>query len=262
MVASRRACNMEDIIMKQIQFINLFEDMEFNMRLLSGEFDEAIKEGKMKITPENQSNKKISAPKFKKKLARPARRIDIGGAVLTEVKSIEEVIAPAEEVTEIVLESVDYLVEVNTIEEVIEAKPVIEPVIDEDFSDEDEVVEETEDLAPKSKCTDIELVIAVLDGSNKELTEEDFEESVWLEGNELYYSEPNDDEETNDNKLDFLLDRARTIQSWYDDGLVTSEANDVYIYEDDEVNVPEECDATIMSFAKGFWCMGLKNGLI
>lgn len=247
--------------MKQTQFINLFEDMDFNMRLLSGEFDEAIKEGKMKITSENKSNKKVSAPKFKKQLARPVRKVDIGDAVLTEVNTIEEVIGTnevSEEVTEIVLEPVDYLVEVNTIEEVIEAESVAEPVIDEDFSDE----EEAEDLAPKSKCTDIELVIAVLDGSNKELTKEDFEESVWLEGNELYYSEPNDDEETNDNKLDFLLDRARTIQSWYDDGLVTNEVSDEYIYEDDEVNVPEECDATIMSFAKGFWCMGLKNGLI
>ena len=240
--------------MKHTQFINLFEDMEFNMRLLSGEFDEAIKEGKMKITFENKSNKKVSAPKFKKQLARPVRKVDIGDAVLTEVNTIEEVIGTnevSEEVAEIVLEPV----EVSTIEEVIETVSVVEPVIDEDYSDE----EETEDLAPTSKCTDIELVIAVLDGSNKELTKEDFEESVWLEGNELYYSEPNDDETY---ELDFLLDRARTIQSWYDDGLVTSEANDEYIYEDDEVNVPEECDATIMSFAKGFWCMGLKNGLI
>jgi hypothetical protein len=220
MVASRRACNMEDIIMKQTQFINLFEDMEFNMRLLSGEFDEAIKEGKMKITSENQSNKKISAPKFKKKLARPARRIDIGGAVLTEVKSIEEVIAPAEEVTEIVLEPVDYLVEVNTIEEVIEAKPVAEPVIDEDFSDEDE------EVAPKSKCTDIELAVAVINGSNTELTKEDFDETVWQEANDFYLDEEVDYKEevspegetimimSEERLATYMTNRANTVSSW------------------------------------------------
>jgi hypothetical protein len=220
MVASRRACNMEDIIMKQTQFINLFEDMEFNMRLLSGEFDEAIKEGKMKITSENQSNKKISAPKFKKKLARPARRIDIGNAVLTEAKSIEEVIAPAEEVTEIVLEPVDYLVEVNTIEEVIEAKPVAEPVIDEDFSDEDE------EVAPKSKCTDIELAVAVINGSNTELTKEDFDETVWQEANDFYLDEEVDYKEevspegetimimSEERLATYMTNRANTVSSW------------------------------------------------
>ena len=90
--------------------------------------------------------------------------------------------------------------------------------------------------------------------------------------NESYYSEPNNDDEEDevmpsgetimklsDKNKDFLINRAKSITSWkQEDGAETNEVSDEYIYEDDEVNVLEECDATLMGFRKGFWCMGLK----
>lgn len=160
----------------------------------------------------------------------------------------------------IIEDTEEELIEVYNIEELVGIVPVAEPVIDEDF----------EDIAPKSKCTDIELAVRVLEGSNKELTAEDFDEQVWLEANELYYSDDDYREEIDigggtvlimspDRLTDFMEERFRTIQSWTEDEENTNEVSESneYIYEDDEVNVPEECDVTIMSFAKGFWCMGL-----
>lgn len=171
-----------------------------------------------------------------------------------EVNTIEELVEST-----IIEDTEEELIEVYNIEELVGIVPVAEPVIDEDF----------EDIAPKSKCTDIELAVRVLEGSNKELTAEDFDEQVWLEANELYYSDDDYREEIDigggtvivmspDRLADFMEDRFRTIQSWTEDSVDASDSVDEYIYEDDEVNVPEECDVTIMSFAKGFWCMGLE----
>lgn len=170
-----------------------------------------------------------------------------------EVNTIKELVEST-----IIEDTEEELIEVYNIEELVGIVPVAEPVIDEDF----------EDIAPKSKCTDIELAVRVLEGSNKELTAEDFDEQVWLEANELYYSDDDYREEIDigggtvlimspDRLTDFMEERFRTIQSWTEDEEDTNEVSEEYIYEDDEVNVPEECDVTIMSFAKGFWCMGL-----
>ena len=173
-----------------------------------------------------------------------------------EVNTIEELVEST-----IIEETEEELIEVYNIEELVGIVPVAEPVIDE---------EDFEDIAPKSKCTDIELAVRVLEGSNKELTAEDFDEQVWLEANELYYSDDDYREEIDigggtvlimspDRLTDFMEERFRTIQSWDEEDIdERSEESNEYIYEDDEVNVPEECDATIMSFAKGFWCMGLE----
>lgn len=173
-----------------------------------------------------------------------------------EVNTIEELVEPV-----VIEDTEEELIEVYNIEELVGIVPVAEPVIDE---------EDFEDIAPKSKCTDIELAVRVLEGSNKELTAEDFDEQVWLEANELYYSDDDYREEIDigggtvlimspDRLTDFMEERFRTIQSWDEEDIdERSEESNEYIYEDDEVNVPEECDATIMSFAKGFWCMGLE----
>ncbi len=171
-----------------------------------------------------------------------------------EVNTIDELVEPV-----VIEDTEEELIEVHNIEELAGIVPVAEPVIDEE---EDEV------FAPKSKCTDIELAVRVLEGSNKELTAEDFDEQVWLEANELYYSDDDYREEIDigggtvlimspDRLTDFMEERFRTIQSWTEEEDI-GETNDEYIYEDDEVNVPEECDVTIMSFAKGFWCIGLE----
>ena len=175
-----------------VSYVNLFENEDFMMRLLAGEFDSAIKKGKMKMEP--------------------------------------------------VFYNKDEYNEADSIEETVE-------------------VEETQ------KCTDIELAMAVLDGSNKDMAEEDFTEETWAEANELYYSmddvdykeEVSPEGETvitmsGERLIDLLMDRAETVSTWNDD-----EASDEYIYEDDEVNVIEECDATILSFAKAFDCMSNKE---
>lgn len=224
----------------------------------------------------NKSNKgnKVSAPKFKTKLAKPVKKFEP-----VEVATIEEVMELAEEVIEIAIDPVDYLVEVDTIEEVMGLEPKSEPVIDEEFSDEGaEVVEETEELAPVNKICDVELATKVamdiLEGNIPDMRIEDFLPEVWAEGwmiaNESYYSEPNNDDEDevmpsgetimklSDKNKDFLINRTKSIASWkQEDGAKTNEVSDEYIYEDDEVNVLEECDATLMGFRKGFWCMGL-----
>lgn len=175
-----------------VSYVNLFENEDFMMRLLAGEFDSAIKKGKMKMEP--------------------------------------------------VFYNKDEYNEADSIEETVE-------------------VEETQ------KCTDIEKAMAVLDGSNKDMAEEDFTEETWAEANEKYYSmddmdykeEVSPEGETvitmsGERLIDFLMDRADTVSTWDDD----EEASDEYIYEDDEVNVNEECDATILSFAKAFSCMSNK----
>ena len=145
---------------------------------------------------------------------------------------------------------------VEPVEELMDIKPKAEPVIDEE---EDEV------FAPK--CTDIEKAISVLDGSCTDMTSEDFEPEVWAEANELYYS-MDDVWRTEEKELgvgtvmsfsnkglgDFFNDRINSIESWKDEGYIGAEIED-YIYEDDEVNVVDECDATILSFAKAFDCM-------
>ena len=176
-----------------VSYVNLFENEDFMMRLLAGEFDSAIKKGKMKMEP--------------------------------------------------VFYNKDEYNEADSIEETVE-------------------VEETQ------KCTDIEKAMAVLDGSNKDMAEEDFTEETWAEANEKYYSmddmdykeEVSPEGETvitmsGERLIDFLMDRADTVSTWDDD----EEASDEYIYEDDEVNVNEECDATILSFAKALSCMSNKE---
>ena len=142
--------------------------------------------------------------------------------------------------------------EVDTIEEVIG----IEPVIDEEGIS-----------APK--CTDIELAIAVLDGSCTDMDSEDFDSEVWAEANELYYSMDDvdyaEEEElgvgtvismSNKRLGEFFTERIESIESWEsDEGTENYSAEIDYVYEDDEVNVVEECDVTIFSFAKAFSCM-------
>ena len=183
----------------------------------------------------NANRQKVSAPKFKTKLARPAKRIDIGDTVLTEAKSMEELVEPIE--TNDYSFNPDEFEKVKTVEELLGIEPIAEPVIDKEFSDEtdtsetseeteDEVVEETEELAPKSKCTDIELAVAVINGSNTELTEEDFDESVWQEANDFYLDEKVDYKEevspegetvmimSGERFATYMTNRANTISSW------------------------------------------------
>ena len=145
---------------------------------------------------------------------------------------------------------------VEPIKELMDIEPKAEPVIDEE---EDEV------FAPK--CTDIELAIAVLDGSCTDMDSEDFEPEVWAEANELYYS-MDDVGRTEEKELgvgtvmsfsnkglgDFFNDRINSIESWKDEGYIGTKIEE-YVYEDDEVNVVDECDVTILSFAKAFDCM-------
>ena len=197
-------------------YVNIFEDMDFMMNLLAGAYDDKIKKGKMKISYA------YSEPK--------------------EVDTIEEVVDIEPE-----------FIEVDTIEEVMG----IEPVIDE----EDEV------FAPK--CTDIEKAISVLDGSCTDMDSEDFEPEVWAEANEIYYSMDDvdyaEEEElgvgtvismSNKRLGEFFTERIESIESWgSDEGTEDYSAEIDYVYEDDEVNVVEECDVTIFSFAKAFSCM-------
>jgi hypothetical protein len=170
----------------------------------------------------NANRQKVSAPKFKKKLARPAKRIDIGNAVLTEAKSMEELVE-----TNDYSFNPDEFEKVKTVEELLGIEPIAEPVIDEEFSDKGaEVVDETEDLAPKSKCTDLELAVAVINGSNTELTEEDFDESVWQEANDFYLDEEVDYKEevspegetimimSGERFATYMTNRANTVSSW------------------------------------------------
>lgn len=216
-------------------YVNIFEDMDFMMNLLAGAYDDKIKKGKMKIEPV-----------YSKK------QIDLGDTVLTEATTIDELMAPVEEVT-------DEFIEVDTIEELMDIEPKAEPVIDEDYDEEEQV------SAPK--CTDIELAIAVLDGSCTDMDSEDFDSEVWAEANELYYSMDDVDytEEkelgvgtvismSNKGMSDFFNDRINSIESWKDEGYIGAEIEE-YVYEDDEVNVVEECDVTIFSFTKAFSCM-------
>lgn len=174
----------------------------------------------------NANRQKVSAPKFKTKLARPAKRIDIGDTILTEAKSMEELVEPIE--TNDYSFNPDEFEKVKTVEELFN----IEPVIDEEFSDEtdtSEASEETEDLAPKSKCTDLELAVAVINGSNTELTEEDFDEAVWQEANDFCFDEKVDYKEevspegetvmimSKERCAAYLTNRANTISSWNND---------------------------------------------
>ena len=209
--------------MKQTKIINLFDNEDFLMNLLAGAYDEKIQKGKMKIEPV-YGNKKSVEP--------------------IEVETIDEVLAPIDELEP---------VEVDTIEEVLGIEPKAEPVIDEEGIS-----------APK--YTNIELAIAVLDGSCTDMDSEDFEPEVWAEANELYYS-MDDVGRTEEKELgvgtvmsfsnkglgDFFNERINTIESW-DEGYIGAEIED-YVYEDDELNVVDECDATILSFAKAFDCM-------
>ena len=147
-----------------------------------------------------------------------------------EVDTIEEVLAP-------VVDLVDELVEAPLNEvigiEPVEVTPVAEPVIDE---------------VPAPKSTDIDLAISVINGSCTDMSEEDFDTDTWAIAVECTKSKK---------ELDFLLDRARTVESWKQEDS-TSEASE-YVYENDEVNVPEKCDATILSFGKAFDCMSNKE---
>ena len=185
------------------------------------------------------------------KRKRNKKQIDLGNTVLTEVDTIDELMNPE-------VDPVDELVEVATIEE------VVGPVIDDDY--------DSEDNAPKS--TDIELAISVamniLEGTVPDMSPEDFTGEVWAEAwllaNEAYYSEPDDYKEEvglggetiismSNNRLDdFYSARLSSIESWEDEGYTSAEIED-YVYEDDELNVSEACDATIMSFGKALWCM-------
>ena len=200
-------------------YVNIFEDMDFMMNLLAGAYDDKIKKGKMKISYV------YSEPK--------------------EVDTIEEVVDIEPE-----------FIEVDTIEEVMG----IEPVIDEESDEGAEV------FAPK--CTDIEKAISVLDGSCTDMDSEDFDSEVWAEANEIYYSMDDvdyaEEEElgvgtvismSNKRLGEFFTERIESIESWNEDEGTNEGAEIDYVYEDDEVNVVEECDVTIFSFAKAFSCM-------
>ena len=167
-----------------------------------------------------------------------------------------------EEVMESEPVTVDEPIRVGSIEEVMGIESVI--VIDEDYDEEEQV------SAPK--CIDIEKAVSVLDRTCTDMSPDDFEPEVWAEANELYYSMGDVDytEEkengvgtvmtySNNERLgDFLIGRTNSIESWKEEGLIGAENDTEYVYEDDEVNVPETCDETLMGFRKSFWCMGLK----
>ena len=151
-------------------------------------------------------------------------------------------------------------------EKIQKGKMKIEPVYN-NKKEAEPVIDEVEEVEEPVKSTDIELAIAVLDGSCTDMDSEDFEPEVWAEANELYYS-MDDVERTEEKELgvgtvinfsnkglgDFFNDRINSIESWKDEGYIGAEIED-YVYEDDEVNVVDECDATILSFAKAFDCM-------
>ena len=162
-------------------------------------------------------------------------------------KSVDEPVEVSiEEVVEFEPVTINEPVQVDSIEELMG----IEPVIDKDV-----------------KCTDIELAIAVLDGSCTDMDSEDFDSEVWAEANELYYSMEDANVMSEEKELgvgtvmsfsnkglgNFFNDRINTIESW-DEGYISAEIEE-YVYEDDELNVSEACDATILSFAKAFDCM-------
>ena len=150
-------------------------------------------------------------------------------------------------------------------EKIQKGKMKIEPVYNNKKKAEP-VIDEVEEVEEPVKSTDIELAIAVLDGSCTDMDSEDFEPEVWAEANELYYS-MDDVERTEEKELgvgtvinfsnkgldDFFNDRINTIESW-DESYIGAEIEE-YVYEDDELNVSEVCDATILSFAKAFDCM-------
>ena len=151
-------------------------------------------------------------------------------------------------------------------EKIQKGKMKIEPVYN-NKKEAEPVIDEVEEVEEPVKSTDIELAIAVLDGSCTDMDSEDFEPEVWAEANELYYS-MDDIERTEEKELgvgtvmnfsnkglgDFFNDRINTIESWKDEGYIGAEIED-YVYEDDELNVSEACDATILSFTKAFDCM-------
>ena len=151
-------------------------------------------------------------------------------------------------------------------EKIKKGKMKIEPVYNNKKKTEP-VIDEVKEVEEPVKSTDIELAIAVLDGSCTDMASEDFEPEVWAEANELYYS-MDDAERTEEKELgvgtvmsfsnkglgDFFNDRINSIESWKDEGYIGTEIEE-YVYEDDEVNVVDECDATILSFAKAFDCM-------
>ena len=110
----------------------------------------------------------------------------------------------------------------------------------------------------------------ILEGNATDMSPEDFTGEVWAEAwllaHEAYYSEPDDYKEEvglggetiismSNNRLDdFYSARLSSIESWEDEGYTSAEIED-YVYEDDELNVSEACDATIMSYGKALWCM-------
>ena len=152
-------------------------------------------------------------------------------------------------------------------EKIQKGKMKIEPVYNNNKKKAEPVIDEVEEVEEPVKSTDIELAIAVLDGSCTDMDSEDFEPEVWAEASELYYS-MDDVERTEEKELgvgtvmnfsnkglgDFFNDRINTIESWKDEGYIGAEIED-YVYEDDELNVSEACDVTILSFAKAFDCM-------
>ena len=155
-------------------------------------------------------------------------------------------------------------------EKIQKGKMKIKPVYN-NKKEAEPVIDEVEEVEEPVKSTDIELAIAVLDGSCTDMDSEDFEPEVWAEASELYYS-MDDVGRTEEKELgvgtvmsfsnkglgDFFNDRINTIESWESDegteGYISAEIED-YVYEDDELNVSEACDATILSFAKAFDCM-------
>ncbi len=189
------------------------------------------------------------------KRKRNKRKIDLGDAILTEATTMDELMS-----NEVDTNDDHNFVEVATMEEVIAG-----PVIDDDYDDTNEV------SAPKS--TDLEkatqVALDILEGTAPDMSPEDFTGEVWAEAwllaNETYYSEPNDYKEEvglggetiitqSNNRLDdFYSARLNSIESWDDDSGHSAESD--YTYEDDEVNVVDECDVTILGFGKALWCM-------
>ena len=212
----------------EITFADLYNNQDLCMDILLGLYDEDIKKS-------NKKAGKVVAFKRPKKLPKPKNK---------------KPVAP--------------VIEESVVISIEEQKPMV-PAIEEPVIDMSTTLIDDKDQA-------IEVIMNQLDNQATDLSEEDFIPEVWAEAwdiaNEKYYSMADEDyQETvmpsgeriirmSPSRLsEFMEDRAQTIASWD----IEDTVNDEYIYEDDEVNVPEECDATILSFRKAFDCMKAKE---
>ena len=210
----------------EITFADLYNNQDLCMDILLGLYDQDIKKS-------NKKAGKVVAFKRPKKLPKPVDK---------------KPVAP--------------VIEESVVVSIEEQKPMV-PAIEEPVIDMSTTLIDDKEQA-------IEVIMNQLDNQATDLSEEDFVPEVWAEAwdiaNERFYSMADEDyQETvmpggeriirmSPGRLsEFMEDRSQTIASWGIEDM--SEANDEYIYEDDEVNVPEECDVTILSFRQAFDCM-------